>query len=55
MIFLIVPNLNLNMYRNPYQFIKLPFTRVGRYFGVLIYRDISNHDYCMEAKNLSDW
>ena len=29
-------------------------TRVGRYFDILIYRDISNRDYRIEAKNLSD-
>ena len=28
--------------------------RVGRYFDILIYRDISNRDYRIEAKNLSD-
>ena len=29
-------------------------SRVGRYFDILIYRDISNCDYRIEAKNLSD-
>ena len=29
-------------------------TRVGRYFDILIYRDISNRDYRIQAKNLSD-
>ena len=29
-------------------------SRVGRYFVILIYRDISNRDYRIEAKNLSD-
>ena len=28
--------------------------RVGRYFDILINRDISNRDYHIEAKNLSD-
>ena len=28
--------------------------RVGRYFDILINRDISNCDYRIEAKNLSD-
>ena len=29
-------------------------SRVGRYFDVLIYSGISNRDYRIEAKNLSD-
>jgi hypothetical protein len=29
-------------------------TRVGRYFDILIYRDIFNRDYCIEGRNLSD-
>jgi hypothetical protein len=28
--------------------------RVGRYFDILIYRDIFNCDYCIEGRNLSD-
>jgi hypothetical protein len=28
--------------------------RVGRYFDILIYRDIFNRDYCIESRNLSD-
>ena len=28
--------------------------RVGRYFDILIYRDIFNHDYRIEGRNLSD-
>ena len=28
--------------------------RVGRYFDILIYHDISKRDYRIEAKNLSD-
>ena len=27
---------------------------VGRYFDILIYRDIFNRDYCIEGRNLSD-
>ena len=34
---------------------KLPeVTRVGRYFDILIYRDIFNRHYCIEGRNLSD-
>jgi hypothetical protein len=29
-------------------------TRVGRYFDILIYRDIFNRDYRIEGRNLSD-
>ena len=32
----------------------LAIVRVGRYFDILINRDISNRDYRIEAKNLSD-
>ena len=28
--------------------------RVGRYFDILIYRDIFNRDYRIEGRNLSD-
>jgi hypothetical protein len=28
--------------------------RVGRYFDILIYRDILNRDYHIEGRNLSD-
>ena len=28
--------------------------RVGRYFNILIYRDIFNRDYCIEGRNLID-
>jgi hypothetical protein len=28
--------------------------RVGRYFDIFIYRDIFNHDYRIERRNLSD-
>ena len=28
--------------------------RVGRYFDIFIYRDIFNHDYRIEGRDLSD-
>ena len=34
--------------------INFVLTRVGRYFDILINRDISNRGYPIEAKNLSD-
>ena len=32
----------------------IPTARVGRYFDILIYRDIFNCDYRIEGRNLSD-